>query len=115
MSCSTFSVHITLTNEDAGYYFSDWREDIEDWQLDDNGQPPFGVLFRAYRAEFGRCQSSVYVDVDGGPPRRVGWYFVSRQRYEDSDESYLRGAWVVVQQLIAPASPAVFEPWQVSA
>lgn len=31
-------------------------------------------------------------------PRHVGWFFISRQRYEDTGETYLRGAWVTVLQ-----------------
>lgn len=95
----TYALSITLTNETEGHQFSDWTEDLDKsyWHLlTDAGEPDFGAIFRAAQEEYGRCQSSVYVDQDNAPPRRVGWFFVSRQQYEDTREPYLRGAWVTV-------------------
>lgn len=56
-----------------------------------------GQLYRAMRDEYGRCVSTVYVDTAEGA-KKVGWVFQSRQRYEDSQETYLREVWVAVQQ-----------------
>lgn len=63
-----------------------------------------GELFRAMRREYGACQSSVYVDsVDGGAPKRVGWVFVKRVKYDDAKSdwprekrTYLREVWVTL-------------------
>lgn len=93
----TYRLAVTLTNEDKGYRFSEWAEDVPDWWLNDDGRPDMGRVYRELQAEYGRCTGSVYVDrAEGGPPIRVGWHFLSRQRYEDTREPYLRGAWVSV-------------------
>lgn len=54
-----------------------------------------GELFRAMQSEYGRCTGKVYVDTDKGA-KPVGWVFVSRQPYDDCDETYLREVWVTV-------------------
>lgn len=92
----SYRLAISLTNETEHHVFSEWTEDVADWLLHDDGTPNFGAIYREAQAEYGRCQSSVYVDVTDGPPRRVGWFFLSRQRYTDTDQPYLRGAWVTV-------------------
>ncbi len=51
-----------------------------------------GDLFRAMQKEYGRCQSTMYVG-DGQP---VGWVFLKRVRYTDTDETYLQETWVSV-------------------
>jgi len=59
-----------------------------------------GAVFRAAAGRdrsrpweaMGRCIGKVYVS-EGRP---VGWVFVSRERYEDTGEPYLREAWVTV-------------------
>ena len=84
-------IHFTLTNEDEGHSLSEWSEDFPD-------EMPMGEIYREVQKEFGRCESSVYVDTPMGAPRRIGWFFVSRQRYEDTGEPYLRGAWVTLQE-----------------
>lgn len=82
-------IHFTLTNETEGHSFSEWSEEAnEEWTR--------GDIYRMAQEEFGRCASSVYVDTASGSPKRIGWFFVSRQRYEDTGEPYLRGAWVTV-------------------
>jgi hypothetical protein len=94
---------LTNENEDRGYIFSEFSEEFED-------ETP-GEIFRAMRSEFGRCQSSVYVDQKDGPPKRVGWFFISRQNYDDyhSTDTYLRGAWVTLRREVAPEIPANYE------
>lgn len=89
------TLHVTLTNEDKGYSFSSWSEDLADtWMGED---ATMGEIYRAVQQEYGRCTSKVYVDTSSGP-KTVGWYFVSRQQYEDTHEPYLRGAWVTVNK-----------------
>lgn len=62
-----------------------------------------GRLFRSLRREYGRCQSSVYIDdADGKSTRRIGWVFVKRVQYEDTGtygrpaEFYNRSVWVTL-------------------
>lgn len=91
---TTYRLAISLTDETAGYRFSDHDEEVPDWLLREDGTPDTGAIYRECQREYGRCTGSVYVDRDGGPPERIGWHFVSRQQYEDTGEPYLRGAWV---------------------
>lgn len=95
-----YKVTVSLVNEDRGYIYSEYEEELGAFALDGDGRPIMGDVYRSAQSEYGRCQSSVYVDVADGPPKRVGWYFVSRQEYEDYREHgerfYLRGAWVSV-------------------
>lgn len=107
----SYKLSFSLTNEDEGYRFSEWDEDVPDWLLTDDETPDFGAIYRECQSEYGRCQSSVYVDVNGGPPKRIGWYFVSRQRYEDTGQHYLRGAWVTIYE----EAPATRSPVSVGA
>ena len=109
---SDYRVHISITNEDESYTFSDFREDPEDWYadvFDQDGGIKAGALYRVPQAEYGRCLSSVYVDQPDGPPKRCGWFFVKRERYEDTGGPYLRGAWVTVERIVEPARPALVE------
>jgi hypothetical protein len=52
-----------------------------------------GDLFRACRAEFGRCRSKVYAERPDGDVA-VGWVFVKREPFVDSGDTYLRETWV---------------------
>jgi hypothetical protein len=101
-----YRILTTLTNETNGHQFSEFAEDIEDWLLDDDGRPRFGEIYRLAQREYGRCTSSVYVDTPHGL-RRVGWFFVSRQHYEDTGEPYLRGAWVTIITETPPVRASV--------
>ena len=88
-------LHITLTNEDKGYQFSEYTEPVDP-------DTTFGELYRMLQREYGRCQSSVYIDTNTGT-KRTGWLFVSRQRYEDTNETYLRGCWATIfERTVAP-------------
>jgi len=97
------AIHTALTNETEGHRFGDLIEPLADTFMGEDAS--MGEIYRAYRAEYGRCMSKVYVDVrvktndEGGERwevKHVGWFFVSRQKYEDCAETYLRGAWVTV-------------------
>jgi len=98
-------LRVTLTNEDEdkGYRFSEWDEPLADtWfeSLDEAGLPIMGRIYKECQREYGRCTGSVYVDQETGGPRKVGWFFLKRERYEDMNELYLRGAWVTVTDKI---------------
>jgi hypothetical protein len=106
---SAYAVRVDLVNEDREARFAEFEERIGGDFLTDDGRPAFGEIFRAMQAEYGRCASSVYVDREGSKPDRIGWYFVSRQAYEDTGEPYLRGAWVSVVEIPDPV-PATYVP-----
>lgn len=65
-----------------------------------------GELFRALRAEYGRCISRVYIDRNGQPPEAIGWVFQSRDHYQDQPQrSYLREVWITVHTPTEPPKP----------
>jgi hypothetical protein len=92
------AIEVTLTNEDKGYQFGHYVEPLADTYMGEDATP--GELYRAMRSEYGRCTGKVYVDRSEGGPKTIGWYFVKRDRYEDTGESYLRGAWVIVGEYV---------------
>jgi hypothetical protein len=92
---------VTLTNETEGHIFSEFIERIEDNDLST------GDIYRLCASEYGRCQSKVYRDVPGGPPKAIGWFFVSRQEYTDTRETYLRGAWVTIGEYVPGTNEGV--------
>jgi hypothetical protein len=87
------AIDITLTNESENHQFSHHVELLADTFMGEDAT--MGDIYRACVREYGRCQSKVYIDTENGP-RHVGWFFVSRQQYEDAPDTYLRGAWVTV-------------------
>lgn len=119
---SAYQVDVSLVNATKRYAFSDFSEPIDDdaWNyrtgeaLLVDGAPDMGAIYRYARAEYGRCTGRVYVDSEGGPPKAIGWCFVSRDAYDDhrgpGEPTYLREAWITVSRLVEPARPAVYEP-----
>lgn len=123
MAETDYRIEISLTNETDGVRFAEFDEPLEDWLTDDEGRPDFGAIYRQARQEYGRCTGSVYVDNLDNPARpiRVGWHFVKRDEYDGPPtrtcqaphcdnpkhftSSYLRGAWVTVTRVVAPAQP----------
>ena len=103
MSDTEYKILVTLTNEDEGHTFSEWDESVPDHLTNEDGTPDMGAIYRASQQDFGRCTSSVYVEREGKPPLRIGWFFVSRERYDDTQQPYLRGAWVTVAE-VKPAT-----------
>ena len=55
-----------------------------------------GELFRALQREYGRCISKVYIDTQDGETKSIGWVFQSRDKYEDSEDTYIREVWVTI-------------------
>lgn len=56
-----------------------------------------GELYRSLQREYGRCEGFMYLgNENDGQVRRIGWVFISRQKYTDSPETYLRRVWVEV-------------------
>lgn len=57
--------------------------------------------------EYGRCVSKVWKDLFTGQAEHIGYYFERRARYEDVDETYLHGTWVIVGELVPARAAAV--------
>lgn len=57
-----------------------------------------GPLFRDLRQEYGRCTGKVYLDTESRGVIAIGWVFVSRQRYTDCNDTYLREVWVTLYE-----------------
>lgn len=55
-----------------------------------------GRLFRDLQREYGRCVSKMYREYKNGADRAVGWVFQGRDKYQDSNKTYLRETWVEV-------------------
>lgn len=60
--------------------------------------PELGKMFQLLQAEYGRCDSKVYVDSKEGSIA-CGWMFTKRMRYDDArpgdkDGTYIREVWV---------------------
>jgi hypothetical protein len=96
MTETRYRILVTLTDEDQGHRFAEWDEDVPDWLMNDDDTPNMGAIYRASQQDYGRCTGSVYIDRKEGPPKRIGWFFVSRDRTGDTHEPYLRGAWITV-------------------
>lgn len=80
-----YLVSESYVNATQGYRYGDTEPE-------DYGYDNLGELYRALRRENGRCVGKVYTDKDGA----IGWVFVKRVPYDDSDETYLREVWVTV-------------------
>lgn len=78
------------------------ESDVYETFADDSGE-----LFRAMRAEYGRCVGSIYVDGEDGKVRRIGWVFQGRDRYQDADETYLREVWVTLHERMPEVTTTV--------
>jgi hypothetical protein len=82
-------VQESFVNKTEGYRFGD--SDVYETQFDTAGE-----IYRHAQREYGRCTGKAYVDVEDGEPIPVGWVFLSRVKYEDVNETYLREVWVTV-------------------
>ena len=59
-----------------------------------------GELYRYGVREYGRCTGKVWVDCSTHARHHVGWVFQGREKYEDSDETYLREVWLGLYETI---------------
>ena len=55
-----------------------------------------GNLYRSMVKEHGRCISRVYIDGPNGEAKPIGWVFLKRRKYEDTEETYLAETWVTL-------------------
>jgi hypothetical protein len=89
---SNLYVEEAYINKTEGYRFGD-----SDVQLSRFETP--GDVFRFAQKEYGRCISKVYLDVLD-EPKAIGWVFLSKARYEDTDEPYLREVWITLHDAL---------------
>ncbi len=57
-----------------------------------------GELFRSLRREHGRCTGKMFIDTAKAKSRQIGWVFLKRRPYRDTNESYLAETWVSVHR-----------------
>lgn len=79
-------IQISHVNRDKGYIYSEYSEKLDK-------QSRRGLFLRLSR-EFGRCVSKVYV----GECKPVGWVFEKRERYDDTNETYIMETWVSITE-----------------
>lgn len=53
-------------------------------------------LFLSLQREYGRCTGHEYVG--DKEPKKIGWVFEKRQRYQDSKDTYLQETWVTLHE-----------------
>jgi hypothetical protein len=56
-----------------------------------------GKLYRVLVKEHGRCTGRVYIDTKEGT-KAIGWVFIKRRKYDDSNETYLAETWVTLHE-----------------
>ena len=71
------------------------RFGIGDSDVYDSGMGTPGEIYKDALKQHGRCTSKVYVDTDG-KPEQIGWVFLKRTKYQDSNETYLQETWVTI-------------------
>lgn len=49
-----------------------------------------GELFQAEQREYGRCVGKAWAEYEDGTSKQVGWVFQKRNRYDDSEETFLQ-------------------------
>lgn len=84
-------VQETFVNATEGHQFGE-SDVYETW----TGET--GELYRDCVREYGRCIGRIGVDTAEGTTYPVGWVFLKRMQYEDSDQTYLREVWVTVHR-----------------
>ena len=86
--------HIMEESEDKRYLMCEpIVQDIDTTIFDPESPTLVGDIFRFAQKEFGRCVSKMYVDTDDGI-KQVGWVFQKRERYEDSEKTFIHETWV---------------------
>jgi hypothetical protein len=84
-------VSVVYTNETENHGIGE--EEAHETRFDTTTE-----LYRFCLKEFGRCKSKVMIDTKDGQVMHVGWFFERREKYEDTNETYLRGVWVTVHE-----------------
>lgn len=105
------AVRLIYTNESEGHTIGDEIVPLDGATLWGDDSATLADVYReALREKLGRCASKVYRDICTAQAEHIGYFFVSRQRYEDArdpSDTYLRGVWVIVGEYRAPVAEAV--------
>lgn len=103
-------LHIARVNCDTRMRYMDEREPIAGTIFEDIDEDRLaGALYRHGVEEYGRCTGKVYVDTASRGTIHTGYVFLKRERYEDSNDTYLCETWLSVERVIAPAQPTTVE------
>lgn len=76
-----------------------------------------GSLFLSLQKEYGHCVSKVYVDRPNGKAKAIGWVFVKRLQYEDTDrygrpaEYYMQEVWIEIHKRM-PKKTVKYYYWE---
>lgn len=54
-------------------------------------------LYKFGLKEYGKCKSKVYIDTKAGQAH-IGYYFERKEKYENTEEYYIRGVWVSIEK-----------------
>jgi hypothetical protein len=65
-------------------------------------------LFLSLQKEYGRCLGFVYCDIQGSPPKKVGWIFEKKMKYTDCDETYIQNVWVSLYEALTETTTRNF-------
>ena len=85
-------VREAVVNATAGHMIGGYDWPIDETVLADDHS--MAALYRfGVRESYGRCTSKVYVDTSDGT-KHIGYVFVKRTKYQDSNETYLHETWL---------------------
>lgn len=90
MSQKNLFISEAQINKTEGYSMGE--SDIFETFTDDRGD-----LFQSLMSEYGRCKGKIYHDNvldDNGNNLPIGYIFQKRQKYNDSNETFLMETWV---------------------
>jgi hypothetical protein len=57
-----------------------------------------GEVFKWCLKRFGKCVSRVYIDRESGRPRKIGWVFQKRVKYDDCNQMFLQETWITLHK-----------------
>ena len=88
------TTYLQEDNDGKRYLIHEEVADLADTYMDEDAT--VGDIYRASAKEYGRCTSKVYIDTKSRGVIAVGWVFVKRTKYDDSNETYLAETWVTL-------------------
>jgi len=81
----------TAVNATAEHMIGEYDQPIDETVFADDYS--MAALYRFGISEYGRCTSKVYIDTSDGT-KHIGYVFVKRTKYQDSNETYLHETWL---------------------
>ena len=80
-----------------------WINKTENYMIGENepyesmfSETEVGALYKALQREYGRCTGKVRIDTKDQEGMPIGWVFVQRAKYTDSQDTFLRETWVTL-------------------